>query len=215
MHFGSQEGPILGGPVTALRHPSAMIRPPTYHAIRGLAPVTTAEQLSRLLVLDGWLAIRLVESIRSWLTWKPLSYHLQEVLWFVENTAWFPEGERQWAYFLLSLPTPRIHSAAYQQRWELELDQRAYFRADYLLCLPPDVARLVQRDYIQEGYAIAPPHLRWVYLLSLVGVADIILAQNGMQSVPRTARFRRDGHESSLSSLARWAKDLLRIRLSI
>ena len=192
-----------------------MIRPPTYHAIRGLAPVTTAEQLSRLLVLDGWLAIRLVESIRSWLTWKPLSYHLQEVLWFVENTAWFPEGERQWAYFLLSLPTPRIHSAAYQQRWELELDQRAYFRADYLLYLPPEVASLVHRDYIQEGYALTQPRLRWVYLLSLVGVADIILAQNGVQFVPRNARSRRDGLESSLSSLAKWAKDLLCIRLSI
>ena len=192
-----------------------MSRSQSYHAIRGLAPVTTAEQLSRLMVLDGWLAIRLVESIRSWLTWKPLSYHLQEVLWFVENTAWFPEGERQWAYFLLSLPTPRLHSEAYQQRWELELDQRAYFRAEYLLCLPPEVASLVQRDYIQEGYAIAQPHLRWVYLLSLVGVADLILTQTDMQIGTRTARSRRNGQESSLSALARWAKDLLRIRLSI
>ena len=192
-----------------------MSRPPSYHAIRGLAPVTTAEQLSRLMVLDGWLAIRLVESIRNWLTWKPLSYHLQEVLWFIESTAWFPEGERQWAYFLLSLPTPRLQSEAYQQRWELELDQRAHFRVDYLLCLPPEVACLVHRDYVQEGYAIAQPHLRWVYLLSLIGVADLILTQNGMQFGTRTALPRQDGHGSSLSAIARWAKNLLRIRLSV
>ena len=191
-----------------------MLRPLSYHAIRGLAPITTAEQLSRLMVLDGWLAIRLVESIRSWLNWKPLSYPLQEVLWFVENTAWFPEGERQWAYFLLSLPTPRLHSETYQQRWELELDQRTYFRAEYLLCLPPEVAGLVQRDYIHEGYAIAQPYLRWVYLLSLIDVADLILPQTDMQLGTRTARFRRNGQESSLSALARWAKDLLRIRLN-
>ena len=137
--------------------------PPSSIAIRGLAPITTAEQLSRLMVLDGWLAIRLVEQLRGWLDWKPLSYPLQEVLWFVEGTAWFPEGERQWAHFLLSLPTPRIHSALYQQRWELELEQRAYFKVHYLHCYPPEVANLVNRDYIQEAYATARPALRWVF----------------------------------------------------
>ena len=193
----------------------AMFRSPHFHAIRGLAPITTADQLSRLMVLDGWLAIRLVEHLRGWLTWKPLSYPLQEVLWLVESAEWFPEGERQWAQFLLSLPTPRLHSEVYQQRWELELDQRAYFRVDYLLCFPPEVASLAHRDYIQEAYATARPTLRWVFLLSFLGVVDHIMAHPDMQPGSRTARYTHDGHRSSLAGLARWAKDLLRIRLEL
>ena len=170
-------------------------------ALRGLAPITNAEQLSRLMVLDGWLAVMIVEQLRSWLTWKPLSYPLLEVLWFIETAAWFPEGQRQWARFLLTLPTPRVSSALYQQRWDQELDQRSYFQVRYLLHYPPEVANLTCHEYIHEAYRTARPALGWVFLVSLLLVIEDILAHPDL-------RARR---HLPLQELARWARGLLRI----
>ena len=170
----------------------------------GLAGGLSAGQLGLLIYDDSWLATCLVEHIRSWLHWAPISTRLAGVLAYIEGTQWFTNGQRIWATRLLSMRWPHPLSEAFRGQAAEEHEHRAMFQLRHLHYLPPRVAADLDPQLLVELLHDTPPTVRWYILADVSVTADAIL----LQLQPDLAS------QTPLAFCKKWATQQTQVRLS-
>ena len=152
--------------------------------INGLAGVLTADQLLQFVHLDGHTAARLVERIRSWLLWNPVSTNFGDVLECVAAHPWFTVGQQQWATRLLQMPWAHPFSSDFSARADRERDQRSLLEPRHLLAIPAEIAANAHPSFFTEAHLGRPKCIRWCYLLEWAPTFDIILQHPAVRAIP-------------------------------
>ena len=170
----------------------------------GLAGGLSAGQLGLLIFDDSWLATSLVEHIRSWLHWAPISTRLAGILAYIEGTQWFTTGQRVWATRLLRMRWPHPLSDAFRGQAAEEHEHRAMFQIRHLHYLPPRVAAEMDPQLLVELHHDTPPRIGWYILADTILTADAIL----LHLPPDLAS------QTPLAFCKKWATQQMQVRLT-
>ena len=173
--------------------------------IAGLAGALTSDQLLQFVQLDGRTAARLVERIRSWLHWNPVSTNFGTVLECVATRPWFTVGQQQWATRLLQMPWAHPLSGDFAEQADREREQRALLRPRHLLAIPAEIAANAHPSFFTEAHLGLPKCIAWCYLAEWMPVFDVVLEHPTVRALPNPPI----GHAK------RYASEPLRISLRI